>query len=145
MYDLFTYDPLLAGTKGLVFIGDKLLVYRRDTNTNLFPLYLDLPGGGCEGKETPFETFRRELNEEFGLTIKAKDVIWWERYAANFQAGKYGYMIAAHFPKGLEKLIRFGDEGTEWMLVSLSEFMQRDDTWPVLKGRVSSYLAAKGN
>lgn len=145
MYDLFAYDPLLAGTKGIVFIGDKILAYRRDTNTKLFPLYLDLPGGGREGNETPFATFQRELDEEFGLTVRPEDISWWRRYISVPEPSKYTFMLAAHLPAETEQMIRFGDEGIEWMLISVDEFMSRDDTWPVLKERVADYLASKKN
>lgn len=70
MQELFRPDPDTIGSKGLVFIGDALLVYRRDGNTTNHPHELDLPGGAPidENKpetETPFETFRREVKEEF--------------------------------------------------------------------------------
>ena len=58
------------GAKGLVYIGNEILVYRRDNNTNSEPLKLDLPGGGRDGNESAFETFSREVMEEFGLEIK---------------------------------------------------------------------------
>jgi hypothetical protein len=33
------------GAKGLLYIQEKLLVYRRDNNTDIYPHYIDLPGG----------------------------------------------------------------------------------------------------
>ena len=78
-YDVFMslfyrYDPNTIGSKGLVFIDDKILVYRRDGNTTFRPHELDLPGGAPEGKETPFETFKREVKEEFNLDISKEDL-----------------------------------------------------------------------
>lgn len=49
--DLYTIDPKSHGTKGLVYIGDKLLVYRRDTNTDVYPLCINLPGSRSCRKE----------------------------------------------------------------------------------------------
>ena len=140
MDGFFTYDPLVAGTKGLVFIGDNVLVYRRDTSTDLFPLYLDLPGGGAEPGETPFETFQRELREEFALDVHEQDIIYAARYDALYSPGKYSYFLAARLPADAASTIVFGDEGTEWMLMDLGEFVARDDTWPVLKERIADYL-----
>ncbi len=142
MHSPFTYDPLLAGAKGLVFIGDKLLVYRRDANTTLYPHYLDLPGGGAEANETPFETFKRELHEEFGLTINPADVTWWERYPTVLQPGKFGYMLAMHLPAETANSIAFGDEGEEWLLMEPEELMSRSDTWHVHIQRIERYLTA---
>ena len=57
------------GAKGLIFIGDKILVYRRDKNTNKLPGYIDMIGGGREENESPFETFKREVKEETGWDV----------------------------------------------------------------------------
>ena len=140
MEGLFTHDPLVAGTKGLVFIGDKVLVYRRDMNTDLFPLSLDLPSGGTETGEKQFETFRRELLEEFSLGVHEQDIMYAARYDALYSPGKYSYFLAARLPANAASGIVFGDEGTEWMLMDLDEFIARDDTWPILKERVADYL-----
>lgn len=93
--DPFTYDPLASGTKGFVFIGDEMLVYRRDTKAKDHPLFLDLPGGGREGAETPFETFRREPFEEFHLTVAPRHVTYWRTYPSTRDPGKHGHYLAA--------------------------------------------------
>lgn len=138
--DLYVHDPHVIGTKGLVFIGSQILVYRRDTNTDFFPLYLDLPGGGTEAGETPFETFCRELKEEFGLAIGPGHITYANRYPTIYQPGSYGYFLAAQLPESAAADIVFGDEGTEWMLMDIDEFMAHEDSWPVLKERVAHYL-----
>jgi hypothetical protein len=63
------------GSKGLVYIGNKILAYRRDNQAPRDPLCVDLPGGGKEGDESPFDTFKREVFEEFGLLINESDII----------------------------------------------------------------------
>ena len=57
--NIFSKERNFHGVKGLIFIGNKILVYRRDNNTDSFPLYIDLPGGAKELGESPFETFKR--------------------------------------------------------------------------------------
>jgi len=59
------------GAKGLVFLGNKILVYRRDNKTSNLPLCIDLPGGGRENDESPFDSFKREIKEEFGIDCKS--------------------------------------------------------------------------
>jgi 8-oxo-dGTP diphosphatase len=78
------------GTKGLVFIGDQVLVYRRDAKAPRYPLAIDVPGGGREGRESPAETFMREIKEEFGLGIAVDDISYSRRYRASDGSDNYG-------------------------------------------------------
>jgi hypothetical protein len=44
----FAEDPKIHGVKGLVYIGDKILVYTRGTEKGIpYRGCVDLPGGGC--------------------------------------------------------------------------------------------------
>jgi 8-oxo-dGTP diphosphatase len=107
MYDIhmdmiFEYDPLNVGSKGVVWIGDKLLLYRRDGNTTQFPFTIDLPGGGPEGKETPFETYQREVREEFGLELTPEDIVAGRMYPSIERPGRTSYFLAAQLPAEAE-------------------------------------------
>jgi 8-oxo-dGTP diphosphatase len=144
MDELFRYDPLTAGTKGLVFVGDKIIVYRRDNKTDKYPLHLDVPGGGPEANETPFETFQREVNEEFKLYITSKDIVYGRRYPSNLEKGKFGYYVVAKLPKEMAAEIEFGDEGIEYLLMSLEEYLARDDAWPIFQERAADYAKSLG-
>ncbi len=115
------------GAKGFVFLGEKILVYRRDTNTTIFPLSIDLPGGGREGCESPFETFQRETKEEFGIEIKEADIVFCDIVQNIINPNKISYAFITHSLKFTEKDIVFGDEGTEWMLLTPKEFIERKD------------------
>ena len=137
------YDPLAAGTKGLLFIGDKIIVYRRDHHAPIHALELDLPGGGPEGKETPFETFRREVKEEFDLDITYQDISYSQRYPSTLKPGTFGYFLVAHLPASQERQIRFGDEGIEYMLMSVEDYLSRTDAWPVFQERARDYLSTQ--
>lgn len=118
---IYTYNHNPGGTKGLLFIGDKILVYRRDTHTTLFPLCIDLPGGGPEAHETPFQTFQREVAEEFNLRVQAKDIIF---HIANDPSddGSISHFVVAKLPEAETQNIVLGDEGTEYMLASLQDY-----------------------
>jgi 8-oxo-dGTP diphosphatase len=140
MNDFFDFDPHLNGAKGLVMINDMLLVYRRDANAKSYPLYLDLPGGGKEKDETPFETFRREVEEEFGLSIAKENIIYAKRYPSTIVEGEYAYFPVASLPDEAESKIKFGDEGLEYTLMNSSDFMNAPDVWPGLQTKAKDYF-----
>lgn len=140
MHDFFQFDSDAMGSKGLVFVGERLLVYRRDTNTDVYPLCIDLPGGRPENNETPFETFAREVHEEFGLTINKEDIETAHRYASIAKEGKFAWFPVVRLPKEVEKNIVFGDEGVGYMLMSVNDFLDVKDVWPMLQERAKDYL-----
>lgn len=140
MDEFYAFDPLAVGSKGLIFLGDDLLVYRRDQKTDLFPLYLDLPGGGPLDGETPFETFQREVFEEFGLTIKPEHVVYVRKYESTLEKGMSAYFPVAKLPAHDVEKIRFGSEGLEYLLLSVKDYITRDDAWPIFQTRTRDYM-----
>jgi 8-oxo-dGTP diphosphatase len=142
MEDFFNPDKLVVGAKGLVYIGSLLLVYRRDNKPKRAPLLIDVPGGGSDPGETGFETFQREVKEEFGLTINKENIVYAKRIPSRFpgEEGKFGYFAVAKLPDTAEKDIRFGDEGLEWMLMSEAEYLGHKDAWDIYRDRAKDYI-----
>lgn len=140
MESFFKYDPLAICAKGLVFIGEAILVYRRDDKTDKYPLCLDLPGGRREGRETPFETFQREVREEFNLKITPEDIVYTKRYLSIFTKHKSGYYVVAKLPASAKSKIVFGPEGLGYTLMSLDTFLARKDAWPVYQQYAAEYI-----
>jgi ADP-ribose pyrophosphatase len=69
------------GAKLALFLGDQLLVIRRDDRADIpFPNHLDLPGGGREGAETPEACVLRETREEVGLILTKDALVWGRSY-----------------------------------------------------------------
>lgn len=132
----FKEDKDFAGTKGLVFIGDKVLVYRRDQKAPRYPLHLDVPGGGAEPNETPFDTFRREVKEEFDLDISPDQIVYSRRYQGKIN----GWYAVAMLPQEAQQEIIFGNEGLGYSLMTLNEFLERDDAWPAYQERAIDYI-----
>ncbi len=144
MEAFFEFDPLSTGTKGLVYIGDEILVYRRDNNTSLWPLSIDLPGGGREDDETPFETFGREVYEEFDLTIPKDAIVYTKRYTSTIVEGKFGHFAVAKLGAEQKHHIRLGNEGIEYMIMTLPEYLDSNDAWPIFQERALDYQKALG-
>ncbi len=128
------------GAKGIVFLGAEMLVYRRDTKTNNFPLCIDLPGGAREENESPFETFQREVMEEFGIQIEKDEIDFSCTIPSTIEPDKKSFFIVAKTSRFTPEDILFGNEGTEWMLMSTNEFIKRSDGIERQQKRVKNYL-----
>ena len=70
-----TFD--FSGCKIALLHGDIILtILRDDIPTIPYPNMWDLPGGGREGNETPFECVAREVYEELNIQLSKEEVIW---------------------------------------------------------------------
>ncbi len=147
MIDQNIFDPKINfhGAKGLIFIGEQVLVYRRDGRTNNLPFRIDLPGGGREQHESPFETFRREVKEEFGINIKSEDIVYSKQYMSVIDPTMEAYFLVAK-PKG----VTFSDvtpsyEVPEPIIMDVKEYLSLTDSIPRHVDRVKEYLSAVDN
>ncbi|MFA7192487.1 MAG: NUDIX domain-containing protein [Candidatus Paceibacterota bacterium] len=136
---IFEKDRNFHGVKGLIFIEDKILVYRRDNKTKSFPFYIDLPGGGKEKDESAFDTFKRESQEEFGISIEKENVIYAKKYTSAMDQSKESYFIVVKTYKTKDD-VNFGDEGLEYFLLKIEEYLQLNDSIPRQKEKVEEYL-----
>lgn len=129
------------GAKAAVMIGEDLLVFLRDNKPGLrFANMWDFPGGGREGNESPFECLQREVEEEFGLQIQSSQVKWQKEYPAMHDPNERAFFFVISLSSETTSHIKFGSEGQRWQLMSVAEFLEREDAVPLLKGRLRDYL-----
>ncbi|MDA7423681.1 NUDIX hydrolase [Thalassococcus lentus] len=129
-----------TGAKIMVFAGKDLLVLHRDHTPGIsWPGYLDLPGGGREGQESPLHCALRELREELGLTVSEVDTIF-----AHRRVGETGvsYFYAAHLDHEIRDQVVFGNEGAGWAVMPPSEFAGHPNAIPHFARIVSDYWNA---
>ncbi len=139
-----TYKKIdFNAAKGLVFIGDKIIAYRRDEKTDVHPLKIDLPGGDREEDESPFDTFKREVKEEFGITIEKDDIYFSSTYPSGTNPNKESYFIVTKPLKLNVADIVFGEEGLEWFLMTPDEFIKQTDGIKKQQEGVVKYLSEK--
>lgn len=133
------------GAKAAVFIGDQLLVYRRDMKPGLpYPGLWDFPGGGREGNETPEQTLFREIDEEFGLRPGPQTIRWKRAFEGIHDASVVLWFFVLSLPAEAERDVVFGDEGTEWRLMAWDDFAARPDIVPVFHIRMAAWMDATG-
>ena len=131
-----------AGAKIAALLGGDLLAYRRDDTPEIpFPGLIDLPGGGREGDESPFDCALRELAEEFGITVAA-DRVHYSRAHLLGDGATVSHFIAVRITGAEVAAVRFGDEGQDWALMPALDFVAEAEAVPRLREWLAQYLAA---
>ncbi|MEI7688713.1 MAG: NUDIX domain-containing protein [Candidatus Nomurabacteria bacterium] len=138
--NIFNRNLDFIGVKGMVFIDGKIIVIRRDNNTKIFPLRIDLPGGGREKGESPFETFKRELKEELSIDINEEDILFAYLYGDETYKEHLAYFMVTKNLNIKKEYVVLGNEGLEFKFISPEEFIDLDDSIIHLQSEVKKYL-----
>ena len=126
-----------TGCKIALFCGDKLLTILRDDKSNIpYPNTWELPGGGREGDESPFECVAREVYEELGIHLIEECLLWSKVYPSMLFEGKESVFLVGKLRQEQFDSIVFGDEGQGYKLMSIEEFLSSDKVVPQLQDRV---------
>ena len=127
-----------VGAKLVLTCGDRLLACLRDDHDWIpFPAHWDLPGGGAEPAETPLQCALRELHEEFGLRL-AGDRLAGRRFLND--QGSASWLFAGAIHEAEIAAIRFGEEGQEWRMMPVAEFIAHPRAVPHFRTRVAVLL-----
>ena len=130
-----------TGCKIALFCGDKLLTILRDDKLNIpYPNTWELPGGGREGDESPFECVVREVYEELGIHLTEDCLLWSKVYPSMLFEGKESVFLVGKLRQEQFDSIVFGDEGQGYKLMGIKEFLGSDRVVPQLQDRVKDYM-----
>ena len=124
----------------LICEGRILTILRDDKPTIPYPNMWDLPGGGREGNETPFECVAREVYEELNIQLSKEEVIWSWIFPGILDEKKQFVFLVGNLAKEEFDRIDYGDEGQGYKLVSFEEFLTSDRVVPQLQERVRDYV-----
>ena len=139
--DLLHKQMEFSGCKIALLCDDKLLtILRDDISTIPWPNMWELPGGGREDKETPFECVQREVFEELGLKLEEADILWVKEYQGMLAPDKTSiFMVGTITQKEFASIV-FGDEGQAYQMMDVSQFLSDKKVIPQLQDRLSDYL-----
>ena len=129
------------GCKIALICGDKVLTILRDDKDDIpCPNMWELPGGGREGNESPFECAAREVYEELGIHLDEDCLLWSKVYPSMLFEGKESVFLVGKLDQEQFDKIVFGDEGQGYKLMGIDEFLGSDRVVPQLQDRVRDYL-----
>lgn len=127
------------GAKVAILVGDHVVsLLRDDIATISWPGFWDLPGGGREGAETPFQTVARETREETGLKLTRDRIVWRRRYRVGARSA---WFFVAMWPCLRQDDLRLGDEGQALTLRPIADFLADPKTVPKHCDRLQDYFA----
>ena len=130
-----------TGCKIALICGDKLLTILRDDKPTIpWPNMWELPGGGREGDETPFECAAREVFEELGIHLTEDNLLGSKVYPSMLFERKQSVFMVSQLSQEQFDSIVFGDEGQGYKLMSIDEFLGSDKVVPQLQERLKDYL-----
>ena len=130
-----------TGSKIALICGDKLLTILRDDKPDIpWPNMWELPGGGREGDESPFECAAREVYEELGIHLIEDCLLWSKVYPSMLYEGRESIFMVGQLRQEQFDSITFGDEGQGYKLMNIEEFLTSSQVVPQLQGRLRDYL-----
>ena len=142
--DLLHKQMEFSGCKIALLCYDKLLtILRDDISTIPWPNMWELPGGGREGEETPFECVQREVFEELGLKLKESDLLWVKEYQGMLDPDKTSIFMVGTITQEDFASIAFGDEGQTYQMMDVSQFLSDKKVIPQLQARLRDYLEVR--
>ena len=130
-----------TGCKIALFCGDKLLTILRDDKDNIpWPNMWELPGGGRESDESPFECVAREVHEELGIHLDEDCLLKSKVYPSILYECRQSVFMVGQLSQDQFDSITFGDEGQAYKLMNIEEFLTSSQVVPQLQGRLRDYL-----
>lgn len=142
--DLLHKQLEFSGCKIALLCDNRLLtILRDDISTIPWPNMWELPGGGREDEETPFECVQREVFEELGLKLEEADIVWVKDYQGMLDPDKTSIFMVGTITQEECASIAFGDEGQAYQMMDVSQFLADKKVIPQLQSRLSDYLEVR--
>ena len=130
-----------TGCKIALICDGRILTILRDDKENIpWPNMWELPGGGREGDESPFECAAREVYEELSIQLSKEDIVWSWIYPSMLDENKNSVFLVGKLTQEQFDSIVFGDEGQAYKLMSIEEFLTSSQVVPQLQGRLRDYV-----
>lgn len=142
--DLLHKQMEFSGCKIALLCDGRLLTILRDDKASIpYPNMWELPGGGREGEETPFECVQREVFEELGLKLEEAAIVWVKAYPGMLDPDKTSIFMVGTITQEECASIVFGDEGQAYQMMDICQFVSDDKVISQMQDRLSDYLEVR--
>ena len=142
--DLLHKQMEFSGCKIALLCDDKLLTILRDDKASIpYPNMWELPGGGREDEETPFECVQREVFEELSFKLEEAAIDWAKEYQGMLDPEKTSIFMVGTITQEEFASIIFGDEGQAYQMMDVSQFLADEKVIPQLQDRLRDYLEVR--
>ena len=142
--DLLHKQMEFSGCKIALLCDGRLLTILRDDKASIpYPNMWELPGGGREGEETPFECVQREVFEEVGLKLEEAAIVWVKAYPGMLDPDKTSIFMVGTITQEECASIVFGDEGQAYQMMDICQFVSDDKVISQMQDRLSDYLEVR--
>ena len=133
-----------TGCKIALFCEDRILTILRDDKASIpWPNMWELPGGGREDEETPFECVQREVFEELSFKLEEAAIDWAKEYQGMLDPEKTSIFMVGTITQEEFASIIFGDEGQAYQMMDVSQFLADEKVIPQLQDRLRDYLEVR--
>ena len=133
-----------TGCKIALFCEDRILTILRDDKASIpWPNMWELPGGGREDEETPFECVQREVFEELSFKLEEAAIDWAKEYQGMLDPDKTSIFMVGTITQEEFASIVFGDEGQAYQMMDVSQFLADEKVIPQLQNRLRDYLEVR--
>lgn len=134
-------EDKFVGCKVCLINNGKIITILRDNISDIpYPNMWDLPGGGRENEETPYETMRREVKEELDINVPKSNVKYIKFYKSLTSLDDKAVFMVCDIDDDLIKNINFKNEGQKYKIVSFKDFLCDKDVIEPLKNLFLEYL-----
>lgn len=135
-----------VGAKVAVICAGELVAYLRDDFPQIHdPGLWDFPGGERDHDETAIACAIRETHEEFGIVLEEHHFLHGASYRSHQPGRADVAFFVAEIAEEMVASIRFGNEGQCWRMMSIADFLDRDDAVRELQEALRLYLARVAN
>ncbi len=133
-----TTDPFHGAKVAVIWQGCVVTLLRDDRADIPWPGWWDLPGGGREGHETPWDCVCREAAEELALDLTREAPC--HSSAHRDAAGRVVWFFVVR-PTVLDvAALRLGDEGQAWQMMPLPQFLTHPRVIPQFQTRLQPVI-----
>lgn len=137
-------SPFDGAKCALLAPGGMVVILRDQLDWLPWAGHWDLPGGGREGHEDPWQCLARELHEELGLRISRAGLLWHRRWSPRQPGALARHFMVVRVSAAQLAPLRFGGEGQGWTLMPPARYLAHPRGIPHMQSLLRQAIRSRG-